>query len=316
MRSTLAIASLLSLSTFAVAQNYGRFPCTIVNGDDTFSPDQSQCANDALVAPGSGGGGTQGDAPNPVNPVCTQDSATGAYYCGISGAPCSDSTQCDNGVCTGGVCTGGPGTPCDGDDTVCSGFLYCTDPDFGTTTSDTCGGIGSYCQDPTQAMNGADGSPQLSATFSQFCASGYCNLGTAQCDTHGTAVGADCSADPDFYCTETSTGQALSCDASTLTCVVAAVPSGRARARRNLNLTKNLCAAGHQSCAVAGSSSFECIDTTSSLEQCGGCASQGGVDCTALPGVESVGCSAGVCEVYSCSEGFRWSAQADACVAN
>ena len=38
MRSTLAIASLLSLSTFAVAQNYGRFPCTIVNGDGTFSP--------------------------------------------------------------------------------------------------------------------------------------------------------------------------------------------------------------------------------------------------------------------------------------
>lgn len=25
-------------------------------------------------------------------------------------------------------------------------FLYCTDPDFGTTTSDTCGGIGSYCR--------------------------------------------------------------------------------------------------------------------------------------------------------------------------
>ena len=35
----------------------------------------------------------------------------------------------------------------------------------------------------------------------------------------------------------------------------------------------------------------------SNLEQCGACASAGGVDCTALPGVEAVGCVAGQCEV-------------------
>ncbi|GAA5917645.1 uncharacterized protein JCM6883_000048, partial [Sporobolomyces salmoneus] len=136
MRSTLAIASLLSLSTLVVAQNYGRFPCTIVNGDNTFSPDPNQCLNDNLVAPGSGEGGTQGDNPNPVDPVCQQDAGSGQYFCGISGAECTDSSNCDNGVCTDGVCTGGPGTPCNGDDANCSGFLYCTDVEFGTSSSD------------------------------------------------------------------------------------------------------------------------------------------------------------------------------------
>ncbi|GAA5934912.1 uncharacterized protein JCM15063_003100 [Sporobolomyces koalae] len=313
MRSTIAIASLLSLSTFAVAQNYGRFPCTIVNGDGTFSPDQSQCGSDFLVAPGTGDGGSQGDNPVPTSPQCTQDAATGRYYCGIAGAACTSSDNCDNGQCTNGVCGGAPGTPCDGDDSVCSGFLYCTGSELQTTSSDTCGGIGSYCQDTTQSDPSAPASQQF-ATFNNFCASGYCNYGTAQCDVRGTTVGADCSSDPDFYCGQTSTGQALTCDQSTNQCALAAVPSGRARARRNVSL--NTCAQGHEACAVEGTSSFECVDTLSSLEQCGGCAASGkGVDCTALPGVSSVGCSQGVCQIWSCLDGYSWDAESQSCVA-
>ena len=154
-----------------------------------------------------------------------------------------------------------------------------------------------YTEDPTQVTSdGTDA--QNSAISGQFCASGYCNLGTASCDVHGTAVDADCSTDPDFYCTTTSTGQALTCDATTLTCQLAAVPSGRARARRNL-VKINSCPQGHESCSIEGSSGFECIDTLSSLEQCGGCASSGkGVDCTSLPGVAAVGCVEGSCAIW------------------
>ncbi|KAI5477850.1 hypothetical protein MNV49_005835 [Pseudohyphozyma bogoriensis] len=50
------------------------------------------------------------------------------------------------------------------------------------------------------------------------------------------------------------------------------------------------------------------------LEQCGGCAADGGVDCTAIPGVESVGCVDGVCEIWSCAEGFSWDGKTAECV--
>ncbi|GAA5953109.1 hypothetical protein JCM3765_007412 [Sporobolomyces pararoseus] len=312
MRSTVAIASLLSLSTFAVAQNYGRFPCTIVNGDGTFSPDQSQCSSDLLVPPGSGAGGTQGDNPTPVDPVCFQNAATGQYYCGTQGAPCSTDSNCDNGLCQNGACTGGPGTPCNGDDNACSGFLYCTSQDFSTTTSDTCGGLGSYCQDPTQVFPGLTDA-EVNAISSEFCASGYCNVGTGACDVKATTVGADCSTDPEFFCSQTSTGAPLTCDDTTFQCRLADVPSGRARARRNIKI--NACAQGHQSCSVEGTSGFECVDTSSSLEQCGGCAGQGGVDCTVIEGVAAVGCEQGRCSIYSCLDGYTWDALTQSCLA-
>lgn len=63
---------------------------------------------------------------------------------------------------------------------------------------------------------------------------------------------------------------------------------------------------------------YECIDTTSELESCGGCiagwaqAPLGqnetvGVDCSSLPGVAigGVTCNGGVCEVSSCQRGWR-----------
>ncbi|GAA5871762.1 hypothetical protein JCM16303_000857 [Sporobolomyces ruberrimus] len=317
MRSTIAALSVLSFAGLAAAQTgYGRFPCTIVNGDNTFSADPSQCANDLLVNPGANedGTGIQGDRVTPVDPVCTQELESGAYFCGIAGATCSANENCDNGVCVDGVCQGGFTQGCASEDTNCSGLLYCISNDFTTTPTDTCGGLGSYCQDSTQGDESFS-DEQNYAIFNQFCSSGYCSFGTANCDEHATTVGADCSSDPQFKCTETSTGQALTCDESNFTCQLAAVPSGRARARRN-NARRNLCPAAHEeACVVEGTSGFECVDTTSSLEQCGGCASQGGVDCTTLAGVESVGCNAGVCEVYSCSEGFTFDASLDSCVA-
>ncbi|GAA6063426.1 hypothetical protein JCM10212_002612 [Sporobolomyces blumeae] len=316
MRSTFAAVTLASLAGLAAAQTgYGRFPCTVVNGDGTFSPQQSQCDASALVNPGSNeaGTGNQGDRPNPVDAMCTMENESGAYFCGIAGATCSSDSNCDNGVCVDGKCQGGFLQACAGDDDNCSGFLYCMSGDYMVTAADSCGAQGAFCQDVTQGSQDFT-KAQNQAIFNQFCASGYCNYGNGNCDVHVTTVGGDCSSDPDFGCSQTSTGQALTCDETTFTCQLAAVPSGRARTRRNLS-RRNLCPASHEACSIEGTSGFECIDTSSSLEACGGCPGIG-QDCTAITGVEGVGCVSGQCEIWSCADGFTYDAETSSCVAN
>ncbi|GAA5986231.1 hypothetical protein JCM5350_007591 [Sporobolomyces pararoseus] len=318
MRFTLAaLASLASLATLTqAAPGYGRFSCTIVNGDGTYSPDPTQCLPGSLSPPGTNtaGTGTQGNNPTPVNPVCTIEIETGSYWCGIAGAPCSTDANCDNGHCVGGICQGGFTQACNSDDLNCSGFLYCLAGDFSTTPSDTCGGIGSFCQDNTVgSVNFSDLENYL--IFNQFCSSGYCNFGTGDCDTHGTTVGADCSSDPEFYCSQTSTGQALTCEANSLTCQLAVVPSQRARSRRSeLARREHLCPLGHSYCSLANGLGQECIDTSSNLESCGGCPGKGGVDCSALPGVAASACVQSQCEIWACDDAHRWSAEDQACV--
>lgn len=62
-----------------------------------------------------------------------------------------------------------------------------------------------------------------------------CNFNTGNCDVHGTTIGADCSSDNQFFCTQTSARQPLACDAVTQTCQPSGpVPSARARSRRTI----------------------------------------------------------------------------------
>ncbi|GAA6037235.1 hypothetical protein JCM8097_008635 [Rhodosporidiobolus ruineniae] len=309
MRTVLALASLATLSGLASAQTgYGRFACTTVNPDGTFSANQAACADAALVAPGTNtpNAPVQGDRPNPTGSQCVIEPQTGAYFCGIQGAACTTSANCDNGVCTNGVCTGGFGATCGGVDSNCNGFLYCLAGDFTTTTDNTCGAVGAFCQDP-DAVNPDFTPAEAQPLFNQFCVSGYCNSLSGDCDNL-VALGADCTADPDFIC-----GPTASCVNGV--CVAGAVPSGRARQRRNHELQrKSLCPASHTACAVEGGKGFECIDTQTNLEQCGACSTTGGVDCTSLPGISQVGCVAGVCEIWGCLDGFEWNETAQACV--
>ncbi|WWD04653.1 hypothetical protein V865_002724 [Kwoniella europaea PYCC6329] len=76
------------------------------------------------------------------------------------------------------------------------------------------------------------------------------------------------------------------------------------------------CPAGLEACVIPGlDDSFECIDTSSELESCGGClyGSTGnsnastGIDCSTLPGASFGGttCSAGRCEISACKEGYN-----------
>ncbi|WVQ86968.1 hypothetical protein IAS59_000688 [Cryptococcus gattii] len=78
------------------------------------------------------------------------------------------------------------------------------------------------------------------------------------------------------------------------------------------------CPTGMNACNVNGVvNSWECVDSTSDIESCGGCtygdynpsrnsSESTGVDCTALPGVlrGSVTCSNGQCEAFACKRGW------------
>ncbi|GAA5975668.1 hypothetical protein JCM10908_005236 [Rhodotorula pacifica] len=341
MHATLALAALASVVSVAHAQGgafqgvqqittlsqalaagvngYGRFPCTQVNGDGTFSPLQSACTNPINPGPGTGnnvpdGSGftTQGFGVTPTGSQCVQELETGAYYCGIAGAACTSGAQCDNGQCQGGVCTGGFDATCQSD-AVCSGYLYC-----GGLGS--CGENGAFCQDAV-ATAGISDPQQVQFITNQYCSSGYCGLFDGIC-ANRRGAGVDCTNDPygcarGLECSSVISGAFPSANGSPVagTCVRSNNPSARARSRRADITRRNLCPASHTACTVEGAKGFECIDVSSNIEQCGACASAGGVDCTAIEGVAAVGCVAGVCEIWSCEDGFSFDADKAACVA-
>jgi hypothetical protein len=79
-------------------------------------------------------------------------------------------------------------------------------------------------------------------------------------------------------------------------------------------MVKRRCPSSQTACLMgisSGSAAFECIDTTTALESCGGClptpgsnatgfadpAAPAGVDCTALPNVEDVSCVNSRCKI-------------------
>nr|XP_019002407.1 uncharacterized protein I203_04888 [Kwoniella mangroviensis CBS 8507]OCF65868.1 hypothetical protein I203_04888 [Kwoniella mangroviensis CBS 8507] len=90
------------------------------------------------------------------------------------------------------------------------------------------------------------------------------------------------------------------------------------QAKHRLTNRDGLCPVDSTACLLAGSeSSYECLDTDSELESCGGCIHSsiialgdtpaGGVDCTSLPGAapDGVTCLEGRCIVYDCDEGYE-----------
>jgi len=87
-------------------------------------------------------------------------------------------------------------------------------------------------------------------------------------------------------------------------------------AHRNVPLTY-LCPAGLDACPItsAQNSDYECLDTATELESCGGCTSLGsGRDCTAIRGAWNVGCEQGHCAVYTCAGGFERAPDGKSCV--
>ncbi|GAA5912017.1 hypothetical protein JCM6882_002008 [Rhodosporidiobolus microsporus] len=68
-----------------------------------------------------------------------------------------------------------------------------------------------------------------------------------------------------------------------------------------------LCPIGETACPIfPRMGTYECLDTNTELESCGGCLSKGlGEDCTAIRGAQGVTCSSGACFVFTCQPGWR-----------
>ncbi|WWD06946.1 hypothetical protein V865_005043 [Kwoniella europaea PYCC6329] len=108
----------------------------------------------------------------------------------------------------------------------------------------------------------------------------------------------------------------------TFTHSAAATASGLAR--RNLKerllavkrQSLTLCPGNAKACSVPDTGAYECIDTTSELESCGGCmfgefqSSKNvtlGTDCSSLPGIArgAVTCRNSQCEAFACKKGYE-----------
>ncbi|KAJ2927174.1 hypothetical protein H1R20_g9958, partial [Candolleomyces eurysporus] len=87
--------------------------------------------------------------------------------------------------------------------------------------------------------------------------------------------------------------------------------------KRNEPSRITLCPSGLDACPISGliAGDYECLDTATELESCGGCVSQGkGQDCTSIEGAWNVGCERGSCLVYTCAGGFQLSSDRKSCV--
>ncbi|KAI5474281.1 priA protein [Pseudohyphozyma bogoriensis] len=207
--------------------------------------------------------------PDPINPTVS--------YCGYANSPCSNDAECDYGSCgSNGICQGYLGYPCPNGNTDCQAFFFCG-------TDGTCGGVGAAC------ANGDSSSPI--PTPDNQCVSNSCDTTTKTCDappTAGMATGSGCNVDD--VCSGTCLNSTTSLGGYLCT-VKAAVPSGRFRSKRAAALD---CPEDHTACLVGSglTDAYECVDTSSNLEQCGGCVGTEdgtGTDCTSIPGAESQG---------------------------
>ncbi|EPQ51225.1 hypothetical protein GLOTRDRAFT_22182, partial [Gloeophyllum trabeum ATCC 11539] len=102
-------------------------------------------------------------------------------------------------------------------------------------------------------------------------------------------------------------------------------PNGCGSQAAHKKRTTPKCDADKRLCGVPGGSNgkgWECVDTKSDLESCGGCMVPSpfslnvtmGVDCSAIPNVSYVSCNVGKCQVKSCNDGFVPSPTGDSCV--
>ncbi|KAI5480623.1 hypothetical protein MNV49_000319 [Pseudohyphozyma bogoriensis] len=302
--SAAVLLSLLAASAhaFTFTTGAGRFDCTVTTATGT-TGNQDACDYDTIFAAASadpigqfciadvaGNAGTYGTVDGayknegyiPRNSVCTKDPNGTNWYCGYVGAECNPAdtgadTNCDNGSCVANAASSLGG--------YCAGALGsdCS------ADSDCSGNL--YCTDQAGDINahvpptcgGGVASGELGATCDDGCNGG------------------------DYLCSEGT------CDPTTLSCISTLSASARARARRDNTPRGSRCPASHSACPLPGAG-FECIDTATNVEQCGACASQGGINCAEIPGVESVGCVDGQCEIWSCAETHVWDASSASCL--
>lgn len=134
------------------------------------------------------------------------------------------------------------------------------------------------------------------------------NARTPTCVYGAGAVPNSCT-DCSFSCSTTTTKRCgTGCIANTATCA-SGLPQKRDLEKKNCPLGWEVCETG--TVGFGGKSAgWECVNTKSDLESCGGCQQplQGrsaGMDCTAIVGIDGVACVSGVCEINSCLKGYK-----------
>lgn len=234
--------------------------------------------------------------------------------------------------------------------TTCnSGYAFDAVNNFCRNTANdiaNCGSIGFTCAVP----NAASQTCVAGSCQATTCAAGF-NLVNGQCSAVNMLTDLANCGSLGHVCTFSPSGATGIC--SNGQCIVTACPIGYyvnggictlMPSQKAQLLTKKskipkkrtLCPAHETACPIAGSTSFtkvlsvdklapldgkdpaggyECIDTQTSLDSCGGCASTGeGTDCTALPHVAGVGCDRGECVIFTCGAGYRVSLDGKKCV--
>ncbi|GHJ85925.1 hypothetical protein NliqN6_2327 [Naganishia liquefaciens] len=164
----------------------------------------------------------------------------------------------------------------------------------------------------TQLLNLAQISGQ-NAVASQPASCPYPANSSPLCTGGNTLPGTTCN----FQC---NTGYRLCgtsfCILNTANCV-SGFPGRRSQLPvPSVDNAASLCPAGLEACYTSDMSmslgkpvGWECVDTSSDVESCGGCewpvSGKGqGEDCSSLDGVNEVSCNRGKCEALSCMRGF------------
>lgn len=254
------------------------------------------------------------------------------YTCGSDG-DCKTktgltATACFNGSCfvastnsggkaAGSSCGGATQAP-PGDDNSCAAGLVCvyyTCYNPFLTDVNNCGSYGNKC-----------GSVGVGGVTSSTCQNGKCVVTCSSANLYTTS--ADASACVCLLGYTANSGNTK--------CVLSASVNAKVGLKkRKEKPAPSLCPSGETACPIAGSSSFdafthssnkvqdflsqkggyECLNTMTSPESCGGCASTGsGVDCTKIANNSGVGCNAGQCIVFSCERGFAPSSNNKTCI--
>jgi len=261
---------------------------------------------------------------------------TGLPNSGCYSGSCFTTSSNNNGLPAGSIC--GIGITPYGDDNTCDQGLVCVNYQCYNpfaTDNNNCGAIGNVC---TTSGTGVSSGSCRNGSCQLTCQSGYspsadnkrcvatssdvnnCGSTGNKCTTSGTGVisGTCRSGACLITC---AAGYTASADQKSCTLT----PSAKARTKKRSQKSFALCPTGETACPIAGSASFdaftgslhksldfastaggfECMDTSTAIESCGGCASTGeGQDCTKIKHSAGVGCSAGQCVVLSCQPGF------------
>jgi len=159
----------------------------------------------------------------------------------------------------------------------------------------------------------------VSASANQHCS--YPDHSVPQC-VNGNPCGFQCS---DGF-TSDATMTTCVCESPNIVCNGQCAPfpacPSSTPSKRQLRRGDERCSKGRTACGAYRGSlrQWDCVDTKSDLENCGGCAvpihplTPIGTDCSALPGIFDVSCVKGTCIISRCEMGYNLSWDRSSCI--